>query len=264
MANIAVERNIEGDPTGRVAVLRMQRTEARNALSAALVDELLGGLAALEADPTCGAVVLAAAGPVFCAGGDLKEGLAAGDGFLEAHEGRGAYAGLLKALMRSRLPVVAAVQGDAMGGGLGLVAACDVVVAAENVRLGTPELRLGLFPWIIGAVLQRDVPRKRLNELVLTGGTWTAAQGYSAGLVSRVVDEGTAETHAVGLAARMASFSPMVVARGKAALQRTEGLPLDDALAHMHDQLSINLLTDDAAEGIQAFLQRRTPSWKGR
>lgn len=264
MASIRVERNIEGDSTGRVVVVRLQRPASRNALSSALVAELLEAVHDLGRAQDCGAIVLAAEGSVFCAGGDLKEGLAVGDGFLEAHRGRGAYAELLLAILRSPRPVVAAVDGDAMGGGLGLAAACDVVIAGREARFGTPELRLGLFPWIISVVLQREVPRKRLSELILTGGRWSAEEASSAGLITRVVDPGDAETEAVCVASRMASYSPAVVAMGKTALNRVTDLPLEAGLAHMHDQLSLNLLTDDAAEGIEAFLQRRPPSWKGR
>lgn len=264
MAVVEVERNADGQPADRVAVLWLNRPGARNALSSELVEALLANLAALEHDDTVGAVVIAGRGPVFCAGGDLKEGLGRADGFVAAHAQRGRFADLLRALTASRLPIVAALDGDAMGGGLGLAASADVVVASQTARLGTPELRLGLFPWVIAAVLQRDVPRKRLNELVLTGGTWTAAEAFDAGLVSRVVPAGTALAEAVAVATKMASFSPSVVASGKAALHHISDLGFDAGLAHMHDQLSLNLLTDDAAEGIAAFLARRPPEWKGR
>ncbi|MCA9570337.1 MAG: enoyl-CoA hydratase/isomerase family protein, partial [Myxococcales bacterium] len=193
-----------------------------------------------------------------------KGGLGGTDGFLAAHASRGRFAELLRTLVQSRLPVVAAVHGDAMGGGLGLAAACDVLLAAEGARLGTPEIKLGLFPWIIAVVLQRDVPRKRLSELVLTGGAWTAAEAHANGLVSRVVPDGAALAEAIAVASRMASLSPAVLGLGKAALHRVADLPFEPALAHMHDQLSLNLLTEDAMEGIAAFLGRRDPVWKGR
>lgn len=264
VAVVEVERNGEGHPAARVAILWLNRPEARNALSSELVEALLANLSALEHDDTVGAVVLAGRGSVFCAGGDLKGGLAGSGGFVSAHAQRGRFADLLRALPTSKLPVVAALDGDAMGGGLGLAASADVVVAADNARLGTPELKLGLFPWIIAAVLQRDVPRKRLNELILTGGKWTAAEAFDAGLVSRVVAKGTALDESIRIATRMASFSPAVVGLGKAALHHIADLGFDAGLAHMHDQLTLNLLTEDAAEGIAAFLQRRPPEWKGR
>jgi enoyl-CoA hydratase/carnithine racemase len=263
VAVVEVERNADG-PEARVAVVWLNRPQARNALSAAMVDGLERTLVGLEDDPSVGAIVLAGRGKAFCAGGDLKEGLAAGDGFVAAHEGRGRYADLLRAFATSRLPIVAAVEGDAMGGGMGLAAAADVVVAGNDARFGTPELRLGLFPWIIAVVLQRDVPRKRLSELVLTGGRWTAEEAHAAGLVSRVVSAGAAVDEAVAIGARMAAFSPAVVGAGKAALHHVADLGFDAGLAHMHAQLSLNLLTDDATEGIAAFLERRDPTWRGR
>jgi enoyl-CoA hydratase/carnithine racemase len=200
---------------------------------------------------------------MFCAGGDLSDGLG-GDGFVAAHESRGRFAELLAALPKARVPLVAAVNGDALGGGLGLAAACDIVVADVNARMGTPEVKVGLFPWIILAALQRDVPRKPLMEMVLTGGRWTAEEARGFGLVNRVAEEGKALTEAVALAQRVAARSPAVIAWGKKAFYRVEDQPYEDALAYMHAQLSLNLLTEDAMEGVTAFLQKREPRWKGR
>lgn len=263
MAVIEVERNV-APGAERVAVVWLNRPEARNALSGELVDALVDALRSCAADPGIGSVVLAGRGSAFCAGGDLKEGLAGDASFLPAHVARGRFADLLRQLPRLEVPVVAAVHGDAMGGGFGLAAACDVVLAAPEARFGTPEIRLGLFPWIIAAVLQRDVPRKKLQELVYTGGRWTAEEAERHGAITRVVREGTVFDEAVRIAVRMASFSPATLAAGKRALQRIADLTVDDGLAYMHGQLSMNLLTEDAQEGIAAFLERRPPTWKGR
>lgn len=255
---------VEVEQRGRVRILWLNRPRQRNALSAGLVDGLVQGIARAEADPDTGAVVLAGRGKVFCAGGDLKGSMGAQGGFVAAHEGRGRYAEFLAGLPAASVPILAALHGDAMGGGLGLAAACDVIVAEEGVRLGTPEVKLGLFPWIILAVLQRDVPRKKLAELVYTGGHWDAATAERIGLVNHVVESGQALEKAVSIASVMASRSPAILKMGKRAFHQIADQAYPDALAFMHGQLSLNLLTEDAMEGISAFLQKREPEWKGR
>lgn len=245
-------------------LLVLDRPARRNALSPQLVAALLQAHADAVADPDVGAVVLAAQGEYFCAGGDLGPGGLGGDGFLAQHQARGDFARLLLALHRSPVPVVAAVQGDALGGGVGLVAACQLVVAADGARFSTPELNVGLFPWMIAPVLARKLPRNLLNEMILCGRKLTADQALSLGFVSAVSPARTVLDDALALATRAASTSPAIRRMGLQALAAVEDLPLDAALAHMHAGLSLNLMTEDAAEGISAFLARRPPAWKGR
>lgn len=254
---------VEQEGAGGVVVLALNRPERRNALSSGLVDALLAALGACDADPQVRAVVLTGRGPAFCAGGDLADGMG-GDGFLASHQGRGRFAELMARIPELRVPVIAAVNGDALGGGCGLAAACDLVVADPAAKLGTPEIKLGLFPWIILAALQRDVPRKHLLELVLTGDKVDAARARELGLVNRVSAPGGAVAEARSLAEVIASRSPAIVGMGKRAFHRIADQSYDDALAYMHGQLSLNLLTEDAMEGVAAFLQRREPAWKGR
>lgn len=255
---------VEREQRGRVAVIWLNRPDQRNALSSELADALLEELRAAGQDEGTGAVVLAANGRAFCAGGDLKGSLGASDGFLASHLGRGAFADLLRTLHTLEVPVVAAVAGDAMGGGLGLVSACDLVVAESGARFGTPEIGIGLFPWIILVTLMRDVPRKQLAELVYTGGRWSAEEARQIGLINHVVGEGEAVGRALELATRIAERSPAILALGKAAFHRVADQRFDDALDFMHSQLTLNLLTEDAAEGIAAFVQKREPRWRGR
>jgi enoyl-CoA hydratase/carnithine racemase len=255
---------VEREDHGRVAVLTLNRPEQRNALSRGLMDALANELGQVAGDERVGAAVLTGAGACFCAGGDLKEGLGASDGFLASHQARGRFAELLSSIRTLQVPVVAAVNGDAMGGGLGLVSACDLVVADEGARLGTPEIKIGLFPHIILAALQRDVPRKHLMEMVLTGRPISAARGERLGLVNQVAAKGNAVAAAMALAAEIAAKSPAIVAMGKAGFHHIADLDFDKALAHMHGQLTLNLLTEDAMVGIQAFLSRSEPAWKGR
>ena len=255
---------IERHDEAHVAVLRMNRPKRRNALSNALIEALLSALAEVDADAEVRAVVLTGAGKAFCAGGDLADGLSGGGGFVESHRGRGRFAELMAAIPRMATPVIAAVNGVAMGGGCGLVSACDLAVAAEDAKLGTPEIKLGLFPWIILAALQRDIGRKKLLELVLTGKSLSAVEAREMGLVNQVCRPGEAVQAAVALAGVIASRSPAVVGLGKQAFHQIADLDYEQALAYMHGQLSLNLLTEDAMEGVGAFLQKRPPQWKGR
>lgn len=255
---------VERSDDGAVAVLHLNRPDRRNALSGALIDALATALTAAAADPAIHVVVLTGRGSVFCAGGDLADGLGASEGFLAAHQGRGRYAELLLGIAKLRTPVIACVQGDAMGGGLGLAAACDLIVADPAANFGTPEIKLGLFPWIITAVLRRDLPRKPLLELMLTGAKMDAARAERLGLVNRISAPGQALAEAKALASDIASRSPAIIALGKAAFHATADLPIDAAVRQLHADLTLNLLTEDAAEGIGAFLQKRPPQWKGR
>lgn len=243
-----------------VAVLTLNRQERRNALSPQLVEQLLSAVRAPGEGVT--ALILTGAGVAFCAGGDL--GPPGDDGFFHQHGARAAFGDLLCALMSSVVPVIAAVNGDALGGGCGLAAACHLVVADERARFGTPELKLGLFPWMISPVLLRNLPRKVVMDMILTGRRLSAAEGLELGFVNRVSPPGEARSAALQLAEEVGAWSPAVVAMGLRALSAVEGLPPGPALAHMHSQLSLNLMLDDAAEGISAFLGRRAPEWKGR
>jgi enoyl-CoA hydratase len=247
-----------------VRTLTLDRPERRNALSGALIEALGAAFAAIEADAEVRVVHLCAAGKVFCAGGDLSDAFGAPDGFLAGHTGREAFARLLLAIRRCRVPVVCSVQGDAMGGGFGLAAACDLVVVDPAARLGTPEIDRGLFPWIILAVLIRDVPRKPLFELVFTGGRWDAETARAHHVINRVTAPGAAVQEGRELALQLASKPWGIVALAKRAFHRADELAFEDALAYLAPHLSLNLLTEDAAEGLQAFLQKREPAWKGR
>lgn len=254
---------------GDTTLLTLNRPERRNALSPRLLEALLEALRA--PGPRPGAFVLTGAGVGFCAGGDLGASDRAGggaddgeDGFFEQHRGRAAFAALLGALANSPVPVIAAVNGDALGGGCGLAAACHLIVADERARFGTPELKLGLFPWMISPVLSRNLPRKIVMDMVLTGRRLSAIEARDLGLVNRVSAPGEALAGALALAEAVTAWSPAVVSMGLSALAAVEDLPLGPALAHMHSQLSLNLMLEDAAEGIGAFLGRRPPEWKGR
>ncbi len=247
-----------------VARLTLNRPGRRNALSAELVEALHGAFDTLEEDEDIRAAVLTGAGSVFCAGGDLAGGMAGEGGLLEAHRGRARFAELLARIPRLRVPLVAAVNGDALGGGLGLALGADLTVVDPAARLGTPEIRVGLFPMVILAVLQRQVPRKPLLQMVLAGERIDAERALALHMVNAVSAPGAAVDEAMDLAGRLARRSPAILALGKDAFYRVADQPFEDALAYLHTQLTLNLLTEDAMEGVAAFLQKREPSWKGR
>ena len=244
------------------ALLTIDRPAARNALSPEVVQGLRAALARAEADPSVRAVVLTGAGDrVFSAGGDLA---ATPNGYLAGHALRREYGALLEALSASPLPTIARVNGHALGGGLGLVLACDLAVAVDSAELGTPETDVGLFPMMVLAWLQRHLGRKRALELVLTGDRLRAEEALRWGLVNRVVPRDELDAATRTLAARLAGKSRAILALGKSAFRTAEDLPLPQAVDFLAGQLSLNLGAEDAAEGVAAFLERRAPAWKDR
>jgi enoyl-CoA hydratase len=245
------------------ALLTIDRPESRNALSVELVAALSAALHKAQADTAVRVVVLTGAGSrVFCAGGDL--GGLGQEGFLAGHEARRSYGLLLEQLAGFAKPTVAKLNGHALGGGLGLVCACDLAVAAEHAELGTPEVDVGLFPMMVLAWLQRHLGRKRALELVLTGTRLTAAEALGWGLLNRVVPAADLDAATRGLVRTLAGKSQAVLALGKRAFRRAEGLSLEAATELLAAELSLNLTTEDAAEGVLAFLSKRPPEWKDR
>ncbi|NVJ01555.1 enoyl-CoA hydratase/isomerase family protein [Myxococcus sp. AM009] len=249
---------------GPQALLTIDRPKARNALSPGVVRELMAALERAESDAAVRVVVLTGAGEkVFCAGGDL--GTLAGDaGFLSTHEGRRSYGRLLARFQELRKPTVARVNGHALAGGLGLVLACDLAVAVEGADLGTPEIDVGLFPMMMMALLQRHLGRKRALELVLTGDRLPAREALTLGLLNRVVPAAELDAAVGALAGKLAGKSQAVLALGRRAFFTAEDLPLPAALEYLASQLSLNVLADDAGEGISAFLEKRPPKWNDR
>jgi len=245
------------------ALLTIDRPAARNALSPEVVGALRSALARVEADPGVRVVVLTGAGDrVFCAGGDL--GAMPEGGVLAGHGLRRAYGALLEAIAGSPLPVVARVNGHALGGGLGLVLACDLAVAVDSAELGTPEIDVGLFPMMVLAWLQRHVGRKRALSLLLTGDRLDAHEALRWGLLNHVVPRAELDAATRALAGRLAGKSKAVLALGKSSFRTAEDLAMPEAMEFLAGQLSLNLGVEDAAEGITAFLERRPPAWKDR
>ncbi|MDP2343307.1 MAG: enoyl-CoA hydratase-related protein [Deltaproteobacteria bacterium] len=262
MADVLLESD-----AGGIRTLTMNRPDRKNALSPELVDALTSSLAAADRDPAVRVVVLTGAGEgerqAFCAGGDLGGGLT-GDGFFEQHMARGSFADLLLTMRRMKKPTVAAVNGLALGGGFGLVLSCDLAVAADDARLGTPEVKRGLFPMMIAALIDEVLPKKAAMELMLLGGEVRGDRCVELGIVNRVIGRAHVVAAARDLAERVAAMSPAVLALGKRAVTLQRDMPFEQKLSFLRDQLTLNLQLEDAAEGITAFLEKRDPVWKGR
>jgi enoyl-CoA hydratase/carnithine racemase len=245
-----------------VTTLTLNRPLARNALSLGLMAALEASLADISADPATRVVVLAAAGPAFCAGHDLRE--------LRATPTREAYEAVFAACSRVMLgivnlpkPVVARVHGAASAAGCQLVATCDLAIASEAARFATPGVDIGLFCSTPMVALSRAVGRKAAMEMLLTGDLIDAHRAREIGLVNRVVPDTELDAAAASLARRIAGKSPLAVAIGKAAFQRQAELGLAAAYAQMSEVMTRNMLAHDAEEGIDAFLKKRPAVWTG-
>jgi enoyl-CoA hydratase/carnithine racemase len=246
-----------------VATLTLNRPAARNALSAALMSELEDAFGAIAKDVDVKVVILAANGPAFCAGHDLKE--------MRANPGRQHYEALftqcsrlMMAITRLPRPVIAKVHATATAAGCQLVATCDLAVAAEGARFATPGVNIGLFCSTPMVALSRAVGRKAAMEMLLTGSAIDAAEALGLGLVNRVVAADDLDSAAWDLAAAIAAKSPLTVATGKEAFYRQIDLDLDAAYAYASEVMTRNMEARDAAEGIDAFLEKRQPTWEGR
>jgi enoyl-CoA hydratase/carnithine racemase len=247
-----------------VGTLTLNRPEARNALNQTVIRELGDALANLEGDAETRVVVVRGAGErAFCAGADLK-GMFRTGSILDARDQYAGLARVLEAVPRMRTPVIAQVHGYALAGGCGLAAACDLVIAAEDARFGLPEIKLGLLPLMVLAPILRTASPKRVLELVLTGRELRASEALEIGLVTRVVPRSELDRTVAEVARTLAALSPATLALGKEAFYRALDLPYVQALSQLRDLLTIVARSEDAQEGIAAFLEKRPPRWQGR
>ncbi len=235
----------------------------KNAIGLVMVNELLYALAEAWDDQDVRAIVLTGAGDAFCAGGDFAQmtGGAAGG---EERPIRGDYADLLLAMISSPKPIVARVNGHAMGGGLGLVAASHFAVALKSAKLGTPEINVGLFPMMIMAVLQRLMPRRRLLEMMLFGERMDAEEAQRVGLLNRAVSAEELDKEITKIVDAIRSKSPITLRLGLEAFAAQDDLDLETALPLLRKRLGVCLATEDAREGLVAFMEKRAPRWTGK
>jgi enoyl-CoA hydratase len=246
---------------GPIARLTLNRPDKRNPIGPATCGELVHALAALRDDADVRVIVLTGAGSAFSAGGDLAAmGGAAAAGAVPP----ASLVDLLTGMHEVGKPIVAMVNGPALAGGLGLMVACDLAIAADTATFGTTEIQVGLWPMMITAELTRNLGRKRTLDLMLTGRKLTAAEALDAGLVNQIVAPAELEAVTMKLAGELAAKSPAAIALGLRAFYRSQDLPYAEGLRYLEGELGKVLALDDAREGIAAFLGKRAPVWKGR
>lgn len=246
-----------------VARITINRPDRRNAVNPDVIAALALSLERAEADDDIRVVVLTGAGDkAFCAGGDL--GSMSDAGKVEQHDRRAEVGELFLQMRRSRLPIVARVNGHALAGGFGLMLACDLVVSSEDAEMGTPETNIGLWPFMITSVIHRDLPRKLALELMLTGRRISAREAHRWGFVNRVVARAELDDAVDELTGELAAKSPLISALGKRSFYRAEDMDFAGALEYLAGMLTVCLESEDTVEGITAFLQKRAPEWRGR
>ncbi|WP_027580625.1 enoyl-CoA hydratase [Bradyrhizobium sp. Ai1a-2] len=256
------------EQVGSIAVLTLNRPAARNSLSEGLIAELHGALKEIHDNRAVRAVVIAANGPAFSAGHDMKELTAHRS---DADRGRAYFAeimnacsAMMQAVVHLPKPVVASVQGIATAAGCQLVASCDLAVASEDAAFATPGVDIGLFCSTPMVALSRNVPRKQAMEMLLTGEPISAATARDIGLVNRVVPAGTEREAAIALAQKVALKSAYTVKLGKEAFYRQAEMTLADAYRYAAEVMTENMMAQDAEEGIGAFIEKREPKWQDR
>ncbi len=256
------------EDAGDIAVLTLNRPEARNSLSEALLTALEAALDSIGNDKRVRAVVLAANGPAFSAGHDLKE-LSARRA--DADRGRGYFkfimetcSAVMQRIVRLPQPVIAAVQGTATAAGCQLVASCDLALASSTAKFATPGVNIGLFCSTPMVALSRNVSRKHAMEMLLTGDMIAAADAARIGLINRVVAPGAERDEALKLARQIAAKSAATVKIGKEAFYRQLEMGLADAYRYAAEVMVENMLARDAEEGISAFIEKRPPKWQDR
>jgi len=246
-----------------VATIALDRPDSRNALSDALLDDLLAAFAEARDDDAVRCVVLRSTHEkVFSAGGDLG-GFAAEAPLVHKHAAIDRFPRLFRLIGELGKPTLCAANGHVLAGALGLVLACDLVVAREGATFGTPEINVGVFPFMIMALIFRNVPRKKASELLLLGERIDAHEAERLGIVNRVVAADDFDAAVADWAAKLAAKSPVLMRLGKDAMFRSQDMPLADALEYLRHNLTLAFATDDIREGVAAFFEKREPKWTG-
>ena len=247
-----------------VATVTLNRPDQRNALNAELLAGLVGAMKRVRDEDEVRAVVLTGAGEkVFCAGADLG-GFAADAPLVDKHFASDLFLEYFRLMPRLGKPSLCAANGHVLAGGMGLALSCDLLIAKEGARFGTPEINVGAFPYMIMSIIYRNVPRRKVNEMMLLGEQISAEQAVEYGIANKVVQPDQFHQAVHDWATELASKSPVLMRLGHDAMYRQQDMALDDALEYLRSQLSLTFSTDDIKEGVAAFFEKREPEWKGR
>ena len=248
----------------RIATITLDQPDTRNALSDELLDGLLAAFEAARDDDSVRVVVLTSSHEkVFSSGGNLA-GFAADVPLAHKHQAIERFPRLFRLIGELGKPTLCAANGHVLAGALGLALACDLIVAREGVRFGTPEINVGVFPFMIMALIYRNVGRKKTNELLLLGEQISAEEAERIGIVNRVVSADEFDAFVTDWARRLAAKSPVLMRMGKDTMFRQQDMHFEEALDFLRAQLAIAFATEDIQEGVKAFFEKRDPVWSGR
>ena len=247
-----------------VATITLDSPDTRNALSTEMLSQLIDAFGTARDDDDVRCVVLTSSHEkVFSAGGSLDQ-FAADVPLVHKHFATERFPTLFKLIGQLGKPTICAANGHVLAGSLGIALACDLIVAKEGAGFGTPEINVGVFPFMIMALIYRNVPRKKTNELLLLGERLSAEEAYEAGIVNKVVSAEEFDAAVDEWAKKLASKSPVLMKLGKDAMYRQLDMPFDEALDFLRAQLSLAFATEDIKEGVNAFFEKREPQWTGR
>jgi enoyl-CoA hydratase/carnithine racemase len=247
-----------------VATITLDQPETRNALSDQVLDELIAAFEAARADDAVRCVVLTSSHEkVFSSGANLG-GFSESQPLVHKHFGTERFPRLFRLIGELGKPTLCAANGHVLAGALGIALACDLVIARENARFGTPEINVGVYPFMIMALIYRNVPRKKTNELLLLGEQISAAEARELGIVNRVESAEDFDAAVADWAGRLAAKSPVMMRMGKDAMFRQQDMAFMEALDFLRSQLTIAFSTEDIQEGVKAFFEKREAVWTGR
>ncbi len=246
-----------------VATVTLNDPEKRNRLSQEMLAQLVAAIKRARDDDDARAVVLTGAGKAFCAGADLG-GFGSDAPTIAKHFGTDLFLEYFRLMPRLGKPTLCAANGHVVAGGMGLALSCDLVIVKDGADFWTPEINIGAFPYMIMALIYRNVPRKKVNEMMLLGERVSGDDLVAYGLANKIVADDEFDDAVADWAGRLAAKSPVLMRLGHDAMYRQQDMALDDALEYLRSQLSLTFTTEDIVEGAQAFFEKREPNWKGR